>query len=889
MCRLFGHLIPLAIVSLVLPAALGAEPPRAKGDRPPEDQSAGRADRYGDPLPEGALARLGTIRFRDGNFLTGASLSPDAKILAVASQRGTVRLWDAATGKEIRRFDVGQFGVTFLAYTPDGSGLVVGGFGGPIRLWEAATGKELRNFQVPQNQAGPLAFSADGKVLAVGNQGVNNQQKPLVYAWDVNTGKLITQCETLHNQNVRVAVSPDGKVLASWGNYINFTPTPGGDRSAEMQRVQTVQLWDLATGKELRQVRDDSGYAIGAAAFAPDCKTLVTVGGNGSTLTMWDAATGKQLRRFAGRGGLGTFLTSSPDGKTLAAGSYTGTIQFWEAATGKRLGLYEGAPGRSSGVGFGPDGRVLVWSLSGQAVTLYDVKAEKYLTPTAGHQTGVNGIAFAADGKSLLSVSGDGHVCRWDVKDGAETRHTELRDDDNVRVYGPGIMRHNGFTVSPDGKYLLSGSFDGSLRLWDLARGRELCTLGNQQPGQGLAAVFSPDGSRVASAGFEVQNQTRTRTVRLWDVETGQELLVLRGQQGDVRCLAFAPDGKVLVSGSNTFDPARGNIQVFEAQVWDTATGKKLFRIQRDNANGQTLAFSPDGKILALAGQGGTVGLWDGATGKELRPLDIPGAGGWVNTPVIFAPDSKTLAAGMMDNTGMVNKVVVWEVGSGGIRQEFTGHQGVILSLAFAPDGRILATGGADTTVLLWDLASYGTRKEPAPQLTANDLDAMWGDLASSDARKAGESMRKLAAAPAASVPLLQKRLQPAAEKAADAQQIARWVAQLDDEDFNVRTQAARELQHVGPPARAPLQKALEGKPSVEMRRQVERLLERLETTGPSPDALRPLRALEVLERIGSPEARQVLEALAKGQPDATLTQDAKAALGRLAAGSPGR
>jgi hypothetical protein len=370
--------------------------------------------------------------------------------------------------------------------------------------------------------------------------------------------------------------------------------------------------------------------------------------------------------------------------------------------------------------------------------------------------------------------------------------------------------------------------------------------------------------------------------VRLWDVETGQELQVMRGQQGDVRCLAFSPDNKVLVSGSNYFDQARGNVNVFEVQAWDTATGKKLFHVQRDNANGQTLAFAPDGKALALAGQGGTVGLWDAVTGKELRPLDMAGAGGWVNTPLVFASDGKTLAAGMMDNTGMVSKVVVWEVASGGVRQEFTGHQGVVMSLAFSLDGKTLATGGADTTVLLWDLSGRGTGQEPAAQLTANELDALWADLASSDARKAGEGMRRLMAAPADSVPLLQKRVQPASDKSADAEQIAKWVAQLDDEDFSIRTQAARELEHVGPAAKAPLQKALEGKPSAETRRQVERLLERLESSAPSPDALRPSRALEVLERIGTPEARQVLEGLAKGQPDAALTQEAKAALARL-------
>jgi WD40 repeat protein len=883
MFRLPRYLFPAAAVTLVLTAVLRSAPPPAKADRPPEEKPAARNDTYGDPLPEGAQARLGTVRFRDGNFLTGAALSPDATVLAVASQRGTVRLWDAVTGKEIRRFDVGQFGVTFLAYTPDGSGLVVGGYGTPIRLWEASTGKELRSFQVPQNQVGPLAFSADGKVLAVGNQGVGNQQKPLVYAWDVATGKLIAQCETLHNQNVRVALSADGKVLASWGNYVNFTPTPGGDRSAEMQRAQSVQLWDLATGKEQRQVRDDSGFQIGAAAFAPDGKTLVTVGGNGSTITLWDATSGKQLRRFAGRRGLGTFLTFSPDGKTLAAGSYTGTIQFWEAATGKRLGVYEGTPQRNSGVGFGADGKILVWSLSNQAVSLYDVKAEKYLTPTAGHQTGVNGLAFGADGKSLLSISGDGQVCRWDVKTGTEMRQTQLKDDETVRMYGRGFMQHNGFAVAPDGKYLLSGSFDGSVRLWDLAKGREVCTLSsNQQGGQGLGAAFSSDGTRVASAGFDIQNQNRTSAVRVWDVETGQELQVMRGQQGDVRCLAFSPDNKVLVSGSNYFDQARGNVNVFEVQAWDTATGKKSFHIQRDNANGQALAFAPDGKTLALVGQGGTVGLWDALTGKEVRPLDTVGAGGWVNTPLVFAPDGKTLTAGMMDNTGMMSKVVVWEVASGGVRQEFTGHQGVVLSLAFSPDGNLLATGGADTTVLLWDLTGRDTGQEPAAKLTATDLDALWGDLASTDARKAGEGMRKLLAAPADSVPLLQKRVQAATDKSADAQQIARWITQLDDEDFNVRTQAARELEHAGLVAKGPLQKALEGKPSAETRRQVERLMERLESSGPSPDALRPSRAVEVLERIGTPEARQVLETVAKGQPDAGLTREAEAALQRL-------
>jgi hypothetical protein len=285
------------------------------------------------------------------------------------------------------------------------------------------------------------------------------------------------------------------------------------------------------------------------------------------------------------------------------------------------------------------------------------------------------------------------------------------------------------------------------------------------------------------------------------------------------------------------------------------------------------VAFSPDGRLLATAANELVLRLWDAATGKEARQL--PGHGNGVHA-LAFSADGRTLAAA---GFGPVTRL--WEVATGRIRHQVEGHRGLVSALAFTPDGRTLLSGGADTTVLLWDLTGRQSNgRLQTADVTDPDLEALWSDLAGEDAAKAYRAAWRLVASPKQALPLLRGALRPV--PVVEGERLRRLVAELDDDDFQVRERASRALEEAGDQAEAELRKALEGNPTAEVRQRVGNLLERLSPQAEVPERLRQARALEVLEGTATPEARALLEALAKGAPSARLTREAKAALERL-------
>jgi hypothetical protein len=294
--------------------------------------------------------------------------------------------------------------------------------------------------------------------------------------------------------------------------------------------------------------------------------------------------------------------------------------------------------------------------------------------------------------------------------------------------------------------------------------------------------------------------------------------------QEDSRLFAFTPDGRTLIAAGFTH-PIR---------YWETATGKVRFELGNNEKEGiSALAISPDGRTIALARYNHPIRLCDTATGQKLAELE----------------------------SGSSTRGVE--------------------SLAFSRDGRRLASAESDSTAIVWDVAAVTRRAKPQAAVADAQLDALWHDLIGNDAAKAFRALAKLAATPAQAVPLVRKNLN--AKPDADAERIRQWLADLDSDQFAKREEATKNLEELVDQAEPALRKMLENPPSAEVRRRLEKLLAKPDEQGLSGGVLHAVRAVEVLEHIATPEARQLLEKLAAGTPEARLTHEAKAALERLA------
>jgi WD40 repeat protein len=432
------------------------------------------------------------------------------------------------------------------------------------------------------------------------------------------------------------------------------------------------------------------------------------------------------------------------------------------------------------------------------------------------------------------------------------------------------------------GKTLIAGDGDGTVRSWDLHGGEpgterripgRLEQVPRERPGWSRTVAFSPDWKSVAC-----NNGREGDPFCLLDVATGERHP--DGPVGDrgAWAVAFSPDGKVLAAGL-----LKGPAHIL---LWDVKTGKELARLEGHDGAVCALAFSPDGRLLASTGLNeSNARLWDAQTGAQWRRLEwrpalpeprrrLVGHDG-VGSLVAFSPDGRTLAVACPDR-----EIRLWELASGQQCCRLVGHQGHVNWLAFSADGKRLATAD-NATALLWDVAGpEAAQRRRTGKLSDDDLQSLWTDLAA-DAARAHRAVWSLASAPEAAVRLLRDRVRPMAEP--DAGQLARLLVELDSEEFAVRDQATDRLAELGELATPALREALAAGPAPEARRRIGRLLDA--TGGPTltSEQLRALRSVEVLERCATPEARQGLEELARGAPAARLTREARASRDRLA------
>lgn len=816
-------------------------PSRSEQERVANEQPLARTDRYGDPLPQGAIARLGTVRLRQGGSIYQLSFSPDSKTLAAASTDGfnSVYVWDTDTGKQLRRFSqrggkediaAGQA----AAFSPDGTRLAVGGYRA-VYLWDARTGQPVAKYPV-RSDPGPstwvsfVAFSPNGKFLAaLGSEADNN-----LCLFDLSTGK------ELHHVD-----APKNYARSS------FTFSPDSTTYAYATRKDTsVKIFDSTTGKERSQLVGH-GESIRAIAFSPDGAALASSADDGF-IRLWELAAGKELRRIKHDTQI-LKLAFSPDGQQLVGGGFN--LRRWEVASGNELPPFEWNQ-RGELVeffAFSPDGKRLAVSCDGsKELFLWDTATGKRVCQFDGHRGGVTTLAFSPDGSALAS----GGLERNSIP-GNAIRLWEPTTGKEIRRIGERLGQVHSLTFAPNQPVLIAADEDRTIHFWNWKTGNDVQKLKGHKSFVWSIAI-SEDGKILAS------RDTKNNII-LWDAASGKELRRFPGLQDYNAAMILSPDGRLIAQGG----PERNVVA-----VWDVATRKELSHSIQSNGHGvQALAFSADSKTLAVNDRGGTISIWDAQTGKSVQRL--AGHESWIGF-IAYSRDGKSLASGGGDQT-----IRVWELATGMERCKFSGAQESILSGAISSDGRFIASGSEDTTILVWDVDTGIEQNPRGPgDITAAQFDRLWSDLADKDAARAFRAMRVMVSTWRQCLPFLKQRLRPVIVPETD--RLAKLVAALDSNDFAIREKASSDLESLAELAEPVLRQAVAGQPTPELRRRAEKLLEQLEPSHSLPQ-LRTLRSLEVLEAIGTKEAAEFLQTLSQGASEARITQEAKASLKRLA------
>jgi RNA polymerase sigma factor (sigma-70 family) len=674
------------------PGTAAERPTSDRGAVAPRRQAGPGTDGLGDPLPAGAVARLGTTRGRHARQLTSLALSPDGKLLVTRAGDDRVRLWEAASGKELHALGGAPAspGLWGFAFAPDGRTVVTAGADGWLRFWDPATGRQQHQAEGNPHGVRCVAFSGDGKLLAVG--GEDNA----VDLWDTTGRKRLRRLG-----QVGGPATPRQAVLAPLNDVV-FCP---GDRTlavlyiphnaARHSFLRCLELLDVESGRSLRKIGVPL-HSPGCPALSADGKGVFWISAAGK-VTLRAVSTGEVIRSFDD-GAAAQRLALSPDGRALAVASWQ-SIRLWEAATGTKGRVLQDS-GQTTSLAFSRDGRTLAAGGYDGTFQLWSTATgEKLLKPLAGHEGPVLGVASSPDGKTLATCCPGGTIRLWQASTGKEIRRWRAPSDRD------GTGGPTSLACSPDGKTLAAAGWDRTVRLWDAATGKEVGGFSGP-PGKRSwqsHVQFSPDGKLLATRDVD-------GAIRLW-TSAGQEKRTLQKaspapwEDSGVRALAFSPSGRLLAG-------SQGPV----VRVWEVATGAEVRRLTGPAQPVTALAFSRDGKSLASAGEGDVLSLWEVATGRERRRLTGQGspairlnAEGYRHpdrhaarfNALIFAPDGQTLLGGRADGG-----IYVWDLTAHRPARKVCGHREEITCLAVCGDGKTVASASVDRTVLVWDIAA---------------------------------------------------------------------------------------------------------------------------------------------------------------------------------------
>lgn len=572
--------------------------------------------------------------------VSSVAISPDGKRILSGDTDGDVKLWDAATGRELLTLPPHQGSVFEVTFSEDGTRFATSA-ADSVRVWDGKNGRVI--CQLSSGSRSVSLSSSGERVAAL-------HQFRTVKVWDVTSGREIVSLKQQPRGIGGVTLSPDGTKLA--------TVTTSGVQT-------TAHLWDAQTGERRATFAGHDDY-VNAVAFSPDGKRIATAGKD-HVLKIWDADSGRELRTLRGHQDSVEDVAFRRDGRKVVSCSRDKSVKVWDTETGLADLTLRGHGDIVVSVGYSPDGQRTVSGSWDKTVRLWDAtRRQTMLVPDTRNQTH-SAAAWTPDGRQFVTTSPDLQV--------------EFRDSMSgrlLRSIQPTTGPIRQLALSSDGKRFATLSSDGLVRVWDQDLRRPLLEVRERPTGW----AFSSKGDRIGLALGE--------ELRVLDAANGRVVSTYRGHNNRVFHMAFSPDGRRVVSASRAAISPSGKTKLWDetVKVWDAESGREQLTLKGNRTDEVSdLTFSQDGKRIATANWDGAARVWDAQSGQPL--LVLRGHAGFVNG-VAFSPDGMRIATVGDDGT-----LRIWLANSGREALTLKDNRLAEVDVAFSPDGRLIMTRGS--------------------------------------------------------------------------------------------------------------------------------------------------------------------------------------------------